>query len=180
MPQQNLDRSEVASSLVDDRRLRSAQRMRSIFVRWQADRGDPFIDEAGILSGAQVTGSIDPAWKCEVVNAAASPFEPGEQAGSRIGGDFELNWSSRFLLDDHRSRADGGSRHKRADFDFDQVAAPELAVQRQVEESSISHPTFTIKKEADRPNLFDLQSAFSANLPAGVPRWPSCSSRIIL
>ena len=33
MPEQNLDRPQVAGGLVNDRRLRSAQRMRSIFFR---------------------------------------------------------------------------------------------------------------------------------------------------
>jgi len=38
---------------------------------------------------------MDAAGECKIIDAATSAFEPGEQAGPRIGGDLELNWSSR-------------------------------------------------------------------------------------
>jgi hypothetical protein len=61
---------------------------------------------------------MNAARKCEIIDAATSTFEPREQAGSCIGGDLELNWSCCLLLDHHRSRPNGWSRHKRANLDF--------------------------------------------------------------
>lgn len=48
---------------------------------------------------------INTTWECEVVQAAASPFEPRKDAGLCGFEQLELNRPPRFLLDDHSAIA---------------------------------------------------------------------------
>ncbi len=50
VPEQQLDRAEVASSAIDQRGLRSAQGMRAIKAWVEPDDGDPSGEETGILA----------------------------------------------------------------------------------------------------------------------------------
>lgn len=91
-----------------------------------------------------------------------------------VSGDLKLDWSASFLLYNHRSRSDRRPNHKCADLVLYEITTSKFAIQRQVEESSISHPTFTIEEDAYRPYLFNLRArlaptclpAFQAGLPA--------------
>src|SRR5690606_1411726 len=107
-------------------------------------------------------------------------FKPSQETRSGVSGDLKLDWSASFLLYNHRSRSDRRPNHKCADLDLYEITTSKFAIQRQVEESSISHPTFTVEEDAYRPYLFNLPSAFGADLSASVPSRPSCRSRIIL
>jgi hypothetical protein len=82
MSEEILDRAQVSSLFVDDRRLGPAQRTRPVVLRPQANARFPLIDEAGVLPGADVVSLIDPAWENEVVYRAAATFKPGQQTGS--------------------------------------------------------------------------------------------------
>ena len=44
----------------------------------QFDPGDPFVDEPGILPGADMIAIVNPARESVVVEGASSTFEPGE------------------------------------------------------------------------------------------------------
>lgn len=140
--EQDLDSAQISCGLVDERRLCSAERMSPVFLWCKSDGSHPLVDKSCILARAEMVVGMDAAGECEIINASTSAFEPGEQAGSRIGGDLKLNWSSRLLLDHHRSRSNGRSNYKRTDLDFHQVTTSKLAVECEVEERSISHSSF--------------------------------------
>ena len=73
---------------------------------------------------------IDPAGKNVVVYRAASSIEPGQQAGPSVWQQFELNGPTCFLLHDYRTRSNLPAADKVADFHLNQIAAPELAIDR--------------------------------------------------
>jgi hypothetical protein len=55
------------------------------------------------------------------------------------------------------------------DFEFYQIAAAELAIDRKVEKRAISRPSFSVEEEADCPDLALLQGLLDANLLSCVP-----------
>lgn len=180
MPRQYLNGAQVARGLVNQRRFGSTQRMGAVFLWSKADRSHPLVDEPCILPGAEVVIGMDSAWKREIVDTAASSLELRQQAGSGVCRDLELNWSARLLLNHHRARPDGRSGHKRADLDFHQIATPEFAVDREIEKRPVSHSSFPIEKEADRPDLSYFQRSLGADLPASISGRSSCSCRVVL
>ena len=66
VPQQNLDRPDVACGPIDHCGFCPPKRMRSVFRLPKTNRSHPFIDKARILPRAHVSGMIDSAWE-EVV-----------------------------------------------------------------------------------------------------------------
>jgi len=96
---------------------------------------------------------IDAARERIIVNRAASPLKPGKQAGARIVHQLELNRSTGLLLNDDRARPNVIAAHNLADLALHDVAAPKLAVDRQVEQRSIANAPMLIKKEANCLNL---------------------------
>ena len=115
-----------------------------------------------------------------VIDCASSPLKPGEQASSDLVRNFELYRASRLLLDNHSANSSVMGRKERPDFRLYQVATAELAVDGEIEKHPISHPTFTVEEEADRPDLPLLHGLLDANLFACVPRRSTCCGRIIL
>src|SRR5690606_31024255 len=102
-----------------------------------------------ILPRAQVAAHGDAARESKVINRATSTLEPGQQAGSGVRGDLELDRSARLLLNHHRSRSDCRTRHERPDLDLHEVTTSQLAVAGEVEESPIPHSACAVKEEAD-------------------------------
>ncbi len=103
MTEQNLHGAQVTRLLVDDRRLGSAERMGAVVLRAQSDPGHPFINEPGVLPGADVVHVINPARKDELVECAASAFEPSQNAATGGLKELELNGLAGLLLDDDRA-----------------------------------------------------------------------------
>ncbi|SMD14315.1 hypothetical protein SAMN06297251_1418 [Fulvimarina manganoxydans] len=52
MTEKDLNRSQVAGRLLDNRRLRPAERMRSVVLSPETDRSHPLVDQTGVLPGA--------------------------------------------------------------------------------------------------------------------------------
>jgi len=48
-----------------------------------------------------------------------------------------------------------------ADLHFDDVAAPQLAVDRQIEHRTVTHPALMIQPEPDSPDLLRLQRSLA-------------------
>ena len=67
MAKQDLNSSQIAGCLVDDRRLRSAERMGGILLRLQANLGHSFPDEPGVLPRAHAAHVVGAARKDVVV-----------------------------------------------------------------------------------------------------------------
>ena len=68
MTKQDLDGSQIARCLVNDRGFGAPERMRSVFLRLKADASDPFVDQPSILPRAHMAGIIVTAWKDVVVD----------------------------------------------------------------------------------------------------------------
>jgi hypothetical protein len=111
---------------------------------------------------------IDPTWECEVLDGSGSTLQPRKQAGPSIRHQLELHRSPRLLLDNDCSRADVRTYDQITDLDLYKVAALEFAVDRKIEESSVSKPSLAVKEEPDRPYLSGLQSTLFSDFPAGI------------
>jgi hypothetical protein len=123
-----------------------------------------------------VTGLIDPAW-IEVVDRATSTFQPNENAALSGVELLELHGPTGLLLDHDGPRPNPTADHEVADLHLDDVASPQLAVDREIEHSPISKSQVLIESEPNGPDLLWLQRAFGTELPASVPG-PSLGSRI--
>lgn len=112
---------------------------------------------------------MDPARKCVIIHCPAASLQPCEKAGACVAHQLELNRSTGFLLDDHRANSDFLRYIKVADFDLDEIAAAQLAIDRQIEERSVSQTSLPIEKEAYRPYLSRFQRAFRSDFLACIP-----------
>ena len=137
MTEQNLHGAKVAGCPVDQRSLRSTHRMRAVFRVVRAYCTDPFVDQSGVLAGAEVTHITDPAREDEIVQRATTAVEPCQQCFARFGHQFELNGSMGLLLDHRRSISNGTAGDDVADLHLDYIAAAQLAIDRQVEQRSV-------------------------------------------
>ena len=78
-------------------------------------------------------------------------FHPGSNGSPCWLGQFELNWSLCFSLHDHRPRQNLISVRDVADFEIDEIASSQLAIDGQIEHRQISNLVFVLKVYADRP-----------------------------
>ncbi len=141
----------------------------TILTSHQAEARHPFIDKAGILAGAEMAIVINTARKDKTVHRAAPPIEPSQQAGPGVWEQFELNRPTCFLLHHDRTRSDLSTADKVADLRPHEIAAPEFAVDRQVEQRPISQAAALIEVESDLPYLLRLQGALRTDGPSGIP-----------
>jgi hypothetical protein len=178
--QQDLDRPQVPGGLVDHRRFRAPKRVRPVLGTTESYRVDPLIHEPSILPCAKVPRVVDAARECVVVDGAAAAFEPGEEARSDVGRKIELNRASGLLLNDDRSSSDISPRYKVADLDLHEIAASQLAVDRQVEKRPITKTALPIQEEANSPDLLLRQRSLCADRFARIPHRAPMRGRIIL
>jgi hypothetical protein len=134
---QDLHGAQISCLLIDDRRLGSAQRMRSVTFPPQTNSDDPLVYETSVLSCADMDSVVNPARKDEVVERASPAFEPSEDTVADGLREFELNGSPSFLLNDDCPRPNSAAADDLADFDFDGITSANLAVDRQVEHRSV-------------------------------------------
>lgn len=81
---------------------------------------------------------IDSARKCEVIYGVASSLKPREQTCPDLRRNLELYGTSGFLLDDHCSCSDLMARDESSDLDLNEIAASQLAVDREIKQRSVS------------------------------------------
>jgi hypothetical protein len=72
---------------------------------------------------------------------------------------FELNRSARLLLDYRRSVADRPASAHIINFEPNEVAAPELAVNGEIEHREIAFAAFQLEPNPDRPHILRLSRA---------------------
>jgi hypothetical protein len=89
-------------------------------------------------------GMIDAAWKDEIVERAAAAFEPCQQAAARGFEELKLNGSADLLLNNDRACTNPATADEIADFDFDDVASPELTIDREIEHRAVPKPPLSI------------------------------------
>jgi hypothetical protein len=117
------------------------------------------MDDAGVLPRREVR--LFPEAAREKISAA-----PGVQRGQPVasGGagmlrDLELHWPAGLLPNYGRTIANPAADEYIVDSDPDEVAAPELAVDRQIEHRKIAPALLHLQPDSDRPNVFWLQRA---------------------
>lgn len=154
--------------------------MRTVILPTKPDCRHPLIDQSGVLPSAEMVSAVDATGKGIVIDCSSPSLEPGKQTSSDLGRNFELHWSSSLLLDDSRPSSDVVAGDECPDFQLYQIAAAELAVDGKIEKRPISHPSFTVEEEADRPDLALLQGLIDANLLARVPSRSTQCARILL
>ena len=103
--EQQLYCSQIAGLLVNQCRLRSAQRVRTICRAIEPRAVRPSMDDAGVLPRRQVWLSPQTAWQQIWALASVEGGEPLADSNTGLFGDFELNRSAGlFLVTVARSR----------------------------------------------------------------------------
>ena len=97
------------------------------------------------------------------------PIHPSRDQSSGVFRDFELNRAARLALDDRYAFADTIADNELGDPRTDEVAAPQLAVDGEIEQSEIAKVASEFEARTDRPDLFRQQRPFLAGEPAKVP-----------
>jgi hypothetical protein len=84
--------------------------------------------------------------------------------------EFKLNRLFIFLLNDRRAVPDRGVHDQLANLEPDQIASPQLAVDRKVEHGQVPHPLIALKVEADGPDLLRFEGPPGADEATLVPQ----------
>jgi hypothetical protein len=116
-----------------------------------------------------MAGVIGATRKGVVIDRAAPALQPAQKACPNIGGQFELNGPAGLLLNDDRARPNIGASYDISDFDFNQVAPSQLAVDREIEQRSVAVASFSFEKEANGPNLLLRERALRSDVLARIP-----------
>jgi hypothetical protein len=95
--------------------------------------------------------------------------DPIAECRSGLFSDFELDRSAGFPLDYRGAVPDSAPDAHVADLEPNEVTAPQLAVEGQIEQSEVASTLFELKPDADRPDLLWLQRALLADKAALVP-----------
>ena len=130
--EQELNRPQVARAPIDQGRLGSPERMGPEEVRVQPNARDPLGDEPRILPGRHAQ-SRTPAGEQKFTRPSARNSQIVVDCLTSLFRQFELDWPPRFLLPHRRPIDRVPVRCNIIDFDSDDVATTELAVDRQVE-----------------------------------------------
>src|SRR5262249_33778185 len=169
VPEKQLHCSQVARFLIYLCRLGPSHRMRAIGRAIKPSARDPRMDDPGILPGRQVRLRSDPAGK-EVPGAPASNVgKPRLDRGLGLLGDFELHRAARLLLNDGRAVTDPTADADILDLQPHQIAAPEFAVDREVEQGEVAGSALHLEPDPDRPHVLRLQRALLPNQAPFVP-----------
>jgi hypothetical protein len=170
VPEEQLHGAQVLGTPIDQRRLRPPHRVRPVVGAVKTQLVDPVPEDPGVLPSAEMRGVVEPAGKQEVFLLQSGKLDPrlnGLPGGRR---DFELHWALRLVLDD-----DGARRHLVAmahvsDFEADQVASAQLAVDAEVEQRQFAHPAFHLQSDAQGPDVLELEGRLLPDELALVPR----------
>ena len=100
---------------------------------------------------------------------SAEHRQPVADRGSGLLRDLKLHRPAGLLLDDHRSIANSAADEHVIDPQPDEITAPELAVDRQIEHRKIAPALFHFRADSDRPNVFRLQRTLLADQAPFVP-----------
>jgi hypothetical protein len=121
---------------------------------------------------------VDAVWKRIITDTARTPLEPGEKAGPNIAGEFELDRTSGLLLNHHCPGSNFRPRDQVTGLDRDQIASAELAVDREIEQRTVSNPSFSIQEETDCPDLHLRQGTLGPHGLACIPCSPTSGCSI--
>jgi hypothetical protein len=176
MPQQKLDRPQVAGLLVDLRHLCATHRMRTVCAGLQTNRRHPVTDNPRILAGRNVNTIVKPAGPKVFGPEHQRVVHPLFEGSPGAFRDFEADRFLGLALQDRRPFLDLAGRHDIDDLHPDQIATAQLAVDGQVKERQVAMVLGQLKPNPDRPDMFGLKRSFLADDPAFVPGWTQCAN----
>src|SRR5215472_7821607 len=143
--------------------------MRAIGRAIKPSARDPRMDDPGILPGRQVRLRSDPAGK-EVSGVPVSNVgKPRLDRGSGLLGDLELQRTARLLLNDGCAVTDPTADADIVDLQPHEIAAPEFAVDREVEQGEVAGSALHLEPDPDRPHVLRLQRALLSHKAPFVP-----------
>lgn len=138
MSEQQLDSAEISGLAVDQRRFCPAERMRAVVGWIKPDHCDPFGNQARILTCRQ-RALLSPASGKEVVAGHLGVYT--EISVDRLPGllcDLEADRSAGLALAYGRSRTRVTIRSDIVDFEGDEIAAAQFAVDGEIEQREIA------------------------------------------
>jgi len=141
MAEEYLHGAEISGALVDQRRLSAPQRVGAVEARIKPDARYPLRQQASILSCCQASPSASSA-KQWLTRLSARKLQVVFERLPGLFGEFELDRAARFLLADSCPVKRAASRGNVLDPDGDHIAAPQLAVDCQVEEGQVTFAAF--------------------------------------
>jgi len=133
MAEQKLDRSQIASFSVNERRLGAAERMRAELKRIETGHGNPIREQARILARRKVANWIAAPPEQIAVSFSRSHPQITIDSGSGVVRNFELYGSSGFLLSDRGTVQRVTVWRHILDSQSNDIATSELAVDCKVE-----------------------------------------------
>lgn len=138
MAEEDLDGAQVAGALVDLGCLGAPELMRAIAGWVETDAGDPFLDQALVLTRGDVGAGADPPREKPVTVGVSGPPDPGVDRLTGGRRDLEPDRCLGLLLDDHRPHPSVPNLRDVTDLQAHEVTTPELRVDGQVEERQVT------------------------------------------
>ncbi len=157
MPEQGLDGSKIVNPALDQSCLGSAHGMRSIDLWIKADGFDPGFDKPGILSGRQVLAGTHSAWKQKSAVPMTHHLQPCFDGIAGWLRNLELNGPTGHFLDNNGSGSNSFAVPDIGEFDRNQIAATQLAVDGEIKECQVAFPPIKLEPNAHGPDILAFQ-----------------------
>src|SRR6202045_5402660 len=132
----------------------------------------PGMDDASVLPGREVRLGSETAREQIASIPEFDLRQPILDRGPSLLRDFELDRSPCLFLDHGATAPHPAAGAYVVDLQTDEIAASELAVDREVEQSEISFPALQLKPNANGPDIFRLERALLPGQAALVPGSP--------
>src|SRR5215470_1202422 len=127
------------------------------------------MDDASILPRRQVWLSLKTAWAQISALASVKGGEPLANGSTGLLGNLELHRPASLLLNDGRAIANSPASEHVIDPQPDEITAPELAVDRQIEHRKIASATLHLQLYSNGPDILWLQRALLTDQASPVP-----------
>jgi hypothetical protein len=154
MPEQKLNSSEVARPSIDQGRFGSAQGMCPEQPRVETDAADPLGDEASILAGCHATGRAAMSGEQEFARSFTGGLYIIIDRLAGLLAQFKSDRAPGLLLPHRRTIRCVSACGDVLDPNGDDITAPKLAVDCQIEHGEIANPALNLKLCPDRPDVF--------------------------
>ena len=171
-----LNGSEVAGLLIYDRRFGSTQGVGPVCAAIHFGSLNPRMHNSSILTSSQVRLIANSARKNASSMICRPHSEPVPERGPGRLRDLELNEPSCPPLYDRLAVFDAPGDADVFDTLADQITAPQLAIDGQIEHSEIASSVLILEPNRNRPNILRQERSLLANEALLVPRRPQMSA----
>src|SRR5215469_11526019 len=169
VPQQQLDDSQILGAAVDQRRLGPPHRVRTVRSWIKHDGLHPPTNDSCVLASGQVRGLAQAAGEEVIVWPPLGAANPTRQRLTGLFGDLELDWPLRLSLHNDCPRCNASAMADIADSQSHEIARPELAIDREIEECKFTGVSLQLKPNPYCPDLALLERCLLAHKFALVP-----------